>query len=286
VVHSVESRVKYGPPQPPPSGGLPSLPNGSISPHSVPPGALVSGPPGSPNLAQYATSMNPYAFQQNSYSTAVRPQTSPQPNATPVPEVPTAAGSDAAEIPTSGNPDEFGTILQPVAAAAIEPSRLGERHESGVTEPNQRAWSTNTRSANSRPTDDRMSQDSQDSDIRPNVVASPTSSTGRRTRVASRTFKIVNVNDDIPEEVSSGRKEVSRKPPGNPSPAPAPARTNQRSISPPTNGASASLWPTADDEKQRLYEAAKAKAQKVQAYAAAGEGSSQVIAEGLSQSLY
>lgn len=277
MVQTLEPRPKYGPPHPPPSGGLPSLPSGTGSLRSVPPGALVSGPPGSPNLSQYPTSMNPYSFQQNPYSTVVR-QSSPQlRSATATPEVTIAAGSDSLAANIRGNPDEFGYNRQPVDVAATAPSRQGEKHDPDPTDADSTA---NDRSTVSQPTNDldaggsnRVSVYSQSSDVRPNVVASPSSSTGRRTRGMSRTLKIVNVNDDIPEEESPVKRESSPK---------SFDRTSSASpltavTSPSGSSSSSSPWPTAGEEKQRLYEIAKAKAQKVQAIAkAGGEGKSQV----------
>lgn len=268
-----EPRSKYGPPHPPPLGGLPSLPSGTGSLRSVPPGALVSGPPGSPNLSHYSTSMNPYSFLQNPYSTVVR-QSSPQLRAAPAPE------GTSNDVPTANNPgnlDEFGYMRQSVVVAATAPSRQGDKPDFGRTDADRRPSTTTSRSTVNQSTSDleasgsRVSQYSQDSDIRADVVTSPSSATSRRPRAMSRPLKIVNVNDDIPEEESPVKRESSSKS----FDLPASSRTTP-GTSPP-RPSSTSPWLTAGEEKQRLYETAKAKAQKVQAVAtAASEELSQV----------
>ncbi|KAF8577259.1 hypothetical protein K439DRAFT_1639867 [Ramaria rubella] len=269
IPQTLESRSgqMYGPPRPPPSGGLPSLPNGSGT-HTIPPGAL---PPGQPGVGQ---AMNPYSFQQNPYSTPN--QTLQQGDRSPRAEAVATTNTDVSTAGMSGTPDEFGYNSQSGVSATM-PSRQSEK---GDTTDTHRAATTSHRPSISESTNgdfetsgpNRISLHAQDVDPQEN-----TPSGSRRNRTTSRTpLKIMNANDDIPEEESPIKREAPSQPFDNPPSA------LQRQDSKPTSATtssplSATPWPTADDEKQRLYEKAKAKAERAQARA-------RMEAENLSQS--
>jgi hypothetical protein len=272
LVHSFDSRPKYGPPQPPPSGGLPSIPNGDRAHSSLPRGALVSTPPGSPHAGQSASSMNPYSFQQITYGTAA---SQAQPHLTLTPEAGIAgASSDASAASNSGDPDEFGYNRQPSNNATTLPLRHGENRDFGVADAKQRATSANQRAIHSQSTggqdtngSNRISQYSQDSDSSGNAGTRPASATGRRARGLSRTLKIMNV----PEEESPIKPEASPKQFESTT---LPLQTTIQDTSPLGPSSSASPWPTAGDEKQRLYKAAKAKTEQI--HREASQAASQV----------
>lgn len=264
LVHPPDSRSKYGPPLPPPSGGLPNIPNGEGG-RTSPPGARVSVTHGSPILGQSASSMNPYSFQQITYSTTAG-QASSLLTVAPDAAI-AAASSDALATSNPGGVDEFGYNHQSNTGVATVPLRQGESQGVGATDVKQRASYANHWAVNSQSTSgldnggsNRVSQYSQDSDGSGNTGTKPASTTGRRARGMSRTLKIMNV----PEEESPLKTEAS----------PRHFESTMQSTSPPGSLSSASPWPTAEDEKKRLYETARAKAEQLNRIT--DDGSSQV----------